>query len=227
MQLHSRLSLGKIMAAVLLVTASLLLYFYHLGKTEFYSDPPARIAVYARQMALDNAWLVPTLRNEPRIDIPPLYLWAVKIVSGFSPDLSAFEERLPGAICSLLLILLVAWWVYQHASRYGREDVADVPAEGVALLAGLLIASNPILFDVGREGTLNSMFALLYVAASFCWGGVARSAPLFLRRAALAQLDRLGLSLCRLGDARARAAGDAPALDALFSGHTFLSSAQA
>ena len=61
----------------------------------------------------------------------------------------------------MLLVLLVAWWLYRHALRYAREDMAEATAEGFALLAGLILASNPVLFSVGRAGTLNSMFVLL------------------------------------------------------------------
>lgn len=170
MREQNRISLGAIMATVLLIVAGMLLYFYHLGKTDFASEPPARVALYARQMNLNNEWLAPTLRNQVRVDVPPFYLWTVKLVSGLSPDLGAYETRLPGSVSALLLILLAAWWMYVHASRYGREDMAESPTEGAALLAGLIVAANPILFSVGRDGTLHSMFALAYGLAAYCWG---------------------------------------------------------
>lgn len=166
---QERISLAQLMAAILLILAGTLLFFYHLGKTDFARDTPARIAVYTRQMNEGGQWLTPVLRGEPRLEVPPLYLWATRIFSGFSATVTPLQERFAGAVCAMLLVLLAAWWLYRHAIRYSREDMAEATAEGFALLGGLILASNPVFFSKGREGTLNTMFVLFYSAAAFCW----------------------------------------------------------
>lgn len=166
---QERISLGQVMATTLLVLAGVLLFFYHLGKTGFDRETPARIAVYASEMNKAGDWVAPVVRGQARVDVPPLYLWATKIFSGLSTEVSAFQERTPGALCAIALIMLAAWWLYRHASRYSREDMAEASPEGFALLAGLILASNPVLFSTGRMGTLHTMFVLLYAGAAFCW----------------------------------------------------------
>jgi len=156
------------MATALLALVGSALLFYHLGKTDFCEDSAARIAVYARQMNADNHWLAPLLRGQPRIDVPPLYLWSVKLSSLLSPEVTVMDTRVPSAVCGMLLALLVAWWLYRHLVRYGREDVVDAPPEGFALLVGLIVVSSPVLLTLGREGTVHTMFNLLYLAAAFC-----------------------------------------------------------
>lgn len=164
-----RISLGQIMAAGLLVLAALVLFFYHLGKTNLSREVPAKIAVYASQMNAAGEWAAPVVRGQARVDVPPLYLWSTKVFSFFSQDVTAFQERFPAALSALALVLLGAWWLYRHAERYSREDQAEASPEGFALLAGLILVTNPVLYSMARGGTLHTMFVLFYIAAAFCW----------------------------------------------------------
>ncbi len=167
---RSRESLVAVMAAALLIAAGVLLQFYHLKHPEFYQDVPARDGAYARAMNETGAWLAPIVDGRPQLETSPMHLWAIKIASRLRPDVKAFNVRVPGALCALLLSLLVGIWFYTHALRYGREDMAEVPPEGFALLAGLVTASSPFLITAGRSGTPAAMFTLLWLAAAFCWG---------------------------------------------------------
>lgn len=167
---RSRESLVAVMAAALLIAAGVLLQFYHLKHPEFYQDVPARDGAYARAMNETGAWMAPIVDGRPQLETSPMHLWAIKIASRLRPDVKAFNVRVPGALCALLLSLLVGLWFYTHALRYGREDMAEVPPEGFALLAGLVTASSPFLITAGRSGTPAAMFTLLWLAAAFCWG---------------------------------------------------------
>lgn len=167
---RSRESLVVIMAAALLIAAGMLLQFYHLTRPEFYQDVPARDGAYARSMNETGLWLAPVIDGRPQLEASPMHLWAIKIASRLRPDVKAFNVRVPGAFCSLLLSVLVGFWFYTHALRYGREDMAEVPPEGFALLAGLVTASSPFLITAGRSGTPAAMFTLFWLAAAFCWG---------------------------------------------------------
>ncbi|MCE5228113.1 glycosyltransferase family 39 protein [bacterium] len=167
---RSRESLIAIMAAALLIAAGVLLQFYHLSRPEFYRDAPARSGAYAALMNADGAWLAPAVDGQPQFDASPMHLWAVKIASRLRPNVKALNVRAPGALCALLLSVLVAWWFFSHAVRYGREDMAEVPPEGFGLLAGLITASSPFLIFAGRSGSPAAMFTLIWLAAAFCWG---------------------------------------------------------
>jgi 4-amino-4-deoxy-L-arabinose transferase-like glycosyltransferase len=158
------------LVVAVLVAVAILLNFYHLGQAHFYQHTPAQLAADVRQLNETGTWLVPTMPNgQPRLESAPLYLWAAKLSSGLRSDVQPFDTRLPAAVCSVLLILLAAFWFYQHANRYARDDAAEAPLEGFTLLAGLVVAASPVLYSVGREGTPASMFALIYLAAAYCW----------------------------------------------------------
>lgn len=167
---RSRESLAAAMAAVLLVGAGVLLQFYHLSRPNFYQDVPARDGAYVQQMNMDGTWLAPSVDGRAQFDVSPMHLWSIKAASRLRPEVEFFHVRAPGALCALLLAILVGWWFYQHAVRYGREDMAEVPPEGFALLAALVTASSPFLIMAGRSGTPVAMFTLVWLAAAFCWG---------------------------------------------------------
>lgn len=161
--------LGPVMAGVILCLGGVVVNLYHLGKTDFYRDDPARIGAVVRGMNQTGEWLVPRVGGEPRFDLPPLYLWLVKLSSRLGPDVTAFQTRLPGALSAIALLFLVAWCAYQHAARYRRDDGAIPPPEGFALMAGLMLASSPVYFMVARGGAPAPLYALLYMGAAACW----------------------------------------------------------
>ena len=167
---YSRIPLGIILAGALLFMLGVLLYCYHIGNTDFVHQRPAQVAFYARQMNAHTDWLIPHVQGEPRFEVAPLYLWLVKIAAGLDQRVGPDPSRLPASICMLLMLVLVGWWFYIHATRYGRADEVETPAEGFALLAALMTATCPALFVVGRLGTPEAMMMLFYVAAAFCWG---------------------------------------------------------
>ncbi|MBI3735368.1 phospholipid carrier-dependent glycosyltransferase [Candidatus Sumerlaeota bacterium] len=134
------------------------------------SDAEARVILTAKEMQRNHRWVVPTLAGEDRWEKPPLYIWAVRAASVFSEGITPLTARIPGGVSMLLLVLLGAWWAYNHTSRYPREDDPDLQPEMPALLTGLLIATNPVIFDHARAGIPESMFALLCFAALYCFG---------------------------------------------------------
>jgi 4-amino-4-deoxy-L-arabinose transferase-like glycosyltransferase len=79
-------------------------------------------------------------------------------------------SRLPGAIAMSLLVLLAAWWAYQHFNSYPRADGIDISPEGFALLSGLILATSPQLVNLARSGVNDSIFALFCFAAVYCLG---------------------------------------------------------
>lgn len=159
-----------LMAAALLALACLHLFFYKLGEEEITSETEARVLLTVTEMLGKRTWMAPTVGGEGRFETPPLYVWSVKMLSLFQEEPSPQAARLPSAISMFLLVLLGAWWTFQHISRYPREDNPDLAPEGMALLIGLMLASNPEIFDHARKATPDSLYALLSFAALYCFG---------------------------------------------------------
>ncbi len=167
---QNRQTLGILLAAALLLALGVLLQFYRLHDPELHLDAPARIAAHARDMNAEGLWLAPVEQGRPQLDVSPLHLWSVKLAARLTDDVQPAHVRFPGALGGLLLALLGAWWFYNHAQRYGREDMVDAPAEGFALLAGLIILTNPLIVAASRSGTPAMIYAVLALGAAFCWG---------------------------------------------------------
>jgi 4-amino-4-deoxy-L-arabinose transferase-like glycosyltransferase len=168
-----RENLGRWTATALLLAAAAVLCFYRYDIGGPRQEVEARLIETARRMNLAGTWLAPT--SAGRVDAfaltpaPPLASWTIKATARLDPDVPTRAARLPMAICSFLIVLLVAAWSRRQAARHGREDGEEPPVEGFALLAGLMIGSMPLFFWVGRQASAGPMFALLYLASAFCW----------------------------------------------------------
>lgn len=168
---NPRQKLGRLLASLVLVLAAVTLYCYHLGSPEIDDNAQAQVAVLAKSAVASDATgeqLPPTV--EPQLKMPPLYLWLVQSTARLEGELEAFEVRLPAALSTVLLVLVLTGWFYLHSRRYQREDSAEAPPEGFALLAGLMIASCPAIFIFGRIGTPAALTSLGYIVGAFLWG---------------------------------------------------------
>jgi len=168
---ESRLSASFLMAAALLVLACAYLFFYNLDVEAVGSDDQARVLLTTSDMNARGTWRVTTGGAEERWEKPPLYVWAVKIASHFfDREVTPQVARIPGALSMLAVVLLAAWWVYQHMTRYPRADTLEFAPEAFALLTGLMVATNPEILSLAREGTADSLFTLLCFGSLYCFG---------------------------------------------------------
>lgn len=159
------------MAAALLASVAGLLFFYNLGEEDLDSDAQARVLLTAGDMNANKTWLVPTVDGQGRWEKPPLYVWSVKLTSFFyGGEVDPLVGRIPGAVAMFLLVMLGAWWTYQHLARYLRDDNPDMRTEAYALLTGLILATNPEVLRLAREGVADSLFVPLCFGALYCMG---------------------------------------------------------
>lgn len=155
----------------MLIAALGILFFYHLGEDEVSSDAEARVLLTAQEMNRSQTWVIPTVGGQGRWEKPPFYVWSVKVASFFTEgEVTPMAARLPGAVAMSLLVLLAAWWAYEHFKTYPRNDAIEVNAEGFALLSGLILATTPKLMGLARSGSNDSIFALFCFAAIYCLG---------------------------------------------------------
>lgn len=168
---ETRLSSSFFAYATLLLVCCGVLFFHHLEEEHVSSNTEARVLLTAAEMNRNKTWLVPTVGGEGRWEKPPLYVWAVKLVSMLDEgEVTPLTSRIPGALAMTCLVFLAAYWAYQHFNRYPRRDGIEISSEGFALLTGLLVASSPEIFDLARAGVPDSLFAFLCFAATYCLG---------------------------------------------------------
>jgi hypothetical protein len=131
------------------------------GLASAHVDPVARIAaqdeaVYsaiATDMACNGTWLTPRFLGRYALFKPPLLYW----ISGLSAKLlgvSNFSLRLPSLLAGALLITIAIAWL---------RTAGLLPA----LIAGLLLLSNPLLQTLSRLNLTDATLALLLALAAW------------------------------------------------------------
>ena len=106
---------GKPWLVLLLVGVfGLLLFVWRLGLTGLVDETPPLFAASAKAMADTGDWLTPRVNGLPRYDKPPLVYWLMGLgyalpgQSLWNP-LGTWASRLPSALSSIGLMLLLAW----------------------------------------------------------------------------------------------------------------------
>lgn len=134
---------------------ALLVALYKLGDGRTLTSHEAFVAVTTREMLVSGDWLVPRYGGTLRLTKPPLAYWITGLVSLPAGDVSEFTARLPSALASLALVLLVGVWAHRW---YG-------PAAG--LCAALIQATSLWHTLHAREATVDMLQCLLMAGTLF------------------------------------------------------------
>lgn len=140
------------------------------GRISLWDRDEPRYAACAREMRVSGDWVHPTFNGEPRYQKPVLIYWLMLATTAVAGD-NPFGVRLVSALAGAATCVLV--W------RFGRRMFG--PREG--LLAGLILATAPLMVAESKLATTDATLTLLVVACqSVLWELSSRSS---LRLAAL------------------------------------------
>jgi 4-amino-4-deoxy-L-arabinose transferase-like glycosyltransferase len=134
---------GAAFAVVLFVVL-----FWRLGAASFWDPDEAHYAETTRELLDTGDWLAPYYNEQPFFDKPILFHW----LQGAAMALVGENElgaRLVPALAALALVGVTAWF---GVSLLSKET---------ALVAALLLATNPAMFALARYAILDSVFTLL------------------------------------------------------------------
>jgi 4-amino-4-deoxy-L-arabinose transferase-like glycosyltransferase len=127
--------------------------FWRLGEPSFWDPDEAHYAETSREIVQTGDWLAPYYNEQPFFDKPILFHWlqaAAMEVLG-QTELAA---RLPAALAALGLIGVTAWL----GARLASADTA--------VIASLLLATNPAMFGLARYAILDTAFTLFLFAGA-------------------------------------------------------------
>ena len=127
--------------------------FWRLGAPTFWDPDEAHYAETTRELIETGDWLAPYYNEQPFFDKPVLFHW----LQGSFMALAGPNElgaRLAPALASLALIGVTAWLGLSLLS-------ADV-----ALVAALLLATNPAVFALSRYAILDTVFTLFLLGGA-------------------------------------------------------------
>jgi 4-amino-4-deoxy-L-arabinose transferase-like glycosyltransferase len=99
-----------------------------------------RIAEVSREMALTGDFVTPRMGGIPFACYPPLAYWLMA-ASGSVFGWSEFAMRLPGALCGIGLVAVIAFLTRRAARQVA--GASEEAADRAGLLAGLVLATLP------------------------------------------------------------------------------------
>jgi 4-amino-4-deoxy-L-arabinose transferase-like glycosyltransferase len=128
------------------------LFLPAIGQRSIYHPDEARYAVLAKTMLETGQWLVPQIDHELHLEKPPLFIWAVALVSLLTGGVTAFSATLPAASSGIAGVI--------GTTLLGRQLFG--PRAG--LVAGIVLVTTPGYFWHARLA-----FADMMVAAFIVW----------------------------------------------------------
>lgn len=130
--------MNKICLSVLLLLLAYCAVFANSGLPDV-GVMEARNIVTAREMVVENNWLIPTMNGEIRIAKPPLPTWltAILIAAGVSDDNLA-AMRLPAGIAAMVMML----FIYLLVAKLTGDPVVPFICAAVMISSEFLISMS-------------------------------------------------------------------------------------
>ncbi len=140
---------------VLIVMLALVLNLAGNGRTGLWDRDEPRYAVCVREMRARGDWIFPTFNGEPRYHKPILIYWLMGLGTALGGD-NPFGARLASVFAGTATVLGV-WALGRRmfGVRGGR-------------LAGLILATAPIVVAESKLATTDATLALLIFGCQFC-----------------------------------------------------------
>ena len=129
------------------------IFLFGIGETGLIDETPPLFASAGKAMSQSGDWITPKVNGILRFDKPPFYYWLMAIIYSFPgnqrwDELGSLSARLPSAIASLFLFLIIADTIfYQHKIYKFKSYLALVSSLGFALSPLVIIWSRTAVSD--------------------------------------------------------------------------------
>ncbi|MEX0677995.1 MAG: glycosyltransferase family 39 protein [Pirellulales bacterium] len=149
----------EVAALVVLVAA---VYFTRLATVPVCGEE-SRWASAAREMIASGDWIVPRQQGAIFPERPPLGSWAIALVGALRGHVDLVAIRLPSALATLALVLVIYAYARSWMSRLG------------SFAAAAMYATFGQVLQLGRLGESEALFTLFTGGALLVWHGGYRS----------------------------------------------------
>ena len=146
-----RSNLGVVLSGAIVL---FVVIFWRLGAPSFWDPDEAHYAETSRELVATGDWLAPHYNDQLFFDKPILFHWLQAASMGLAGP-TEFSARLVPAIAAGLLVVVTAW-----------TGVVLLSTDA-AVVAALVLATNPAVFALARYAILDTLFTL------FLFGGAA------------------------------------------------------
>lgn len=133
------------------------------GRRPFWSSDEARVALLARSALEEGRWLVAELRGREYLNKPQLFYWSVALASlpfGRVTESSAAIPPVLAAIAAVAGVVAIGWRLWGWTT---------------GALAGLVLATTPLHFDMAHQVLPDIMLSAWLVWALYFLVSAARS----------------------------------------------------
>lgn len=141
--------------AIFVGLLALLLNLAGNGRVSLFDRDEPRYAGATREMKASGDWVHPTFNAEPRYHKPVLIYWLMMVGTTLGGD-NPFGVRLVSSLAGAATCLVVWAW--------GRRMLG----ERAGLLAGLILATAPIVVAESKMATTDATLMLWVVGCQFC-----------------------------------------------------------
>jgi 4-amino-4-deoxy-L-arabinose transferase-like glycosyltransferase len=138
---------GSVLLALVLAYAALM-WIWGAGRLDIAHSMEAARAVGAREMMRSGDYLIPRLGGHVNLAKPPLFYWAVALVSLPGGEVTEGTVRLPSALSAMLVLLAL------------YLAVRPTFGVGTAIVSCLAAATLPMVFSAATVGEVNMLLAL-------------------------------------------------------------------
>ena len=158
----------RILTFLIVLVSGIIIFILGLGSTGLVDETPPLFAAAGRAMSESGDWLTPKVNGINRFDKPPLLYWLMGFFYSLPKNetwdsLGTLSARLPSALASLSLMLVIGDTVYCRPQKGDRKILAPFEASvGFSLSPLVIIWRRTAVSDALLCGTLGISLLLFW-----------------------------------------------------------------
>lgn len=140
---------------LILISLSVLLYFFGLGWRDFWAPVEPRYAEITRVMFAKGEWIVPMVNGDLYTDKPILYFWLVLFASKLVGSVNEWSVRLPAALGGVGVV----WVTYLFGKEFFNARAG--------FLSAVVLASSVRVLWEARWAHIDMLFCFLFLLSIY------------------------------------------------------------
>ncbi len=158
----------RLITLLIVLVCGCVVFFLGLGTTGLVDETPPLFAAAGRAMSESGDWLTPKVNGMFRFDKPPLNYWLMGFFYSLPKNeiwdnLGTLSARLPSALGSLFLMLMIADTLFCWPQKDNRQFLTPIVASLCFALSPLIIIwSRAAVSDALLTGTLGISLLLFW-----------------------------------------------------------------
>ena len=159
---------NRYLMLIILFFLGILIFILGIGDTGLIDETPPLFASAGKIMSKSGDWITPKVNGILRFDKPPFYYWLMALIYSIPGNqswdqLGSFSARLPSALASLFLFLIISdTFIFHNKKSKDRNHLALVSSLGFALSPLVIIWSKTAVSDSLFCGTVGISLLLFW-----------------------------------------------------------------